>query len=863
MPPTVPGQPQDGTPSIETASQLPLTYVGADDRVSIGIDKDGNTQGELMGVFARNGKHAVVAQLWWNHGGAGGFQADYNWLFGMTPDEARANPDKATVAKFSFGMNQDEFKNRQAALGLAIERKQFFLNAYLATKASSSRDIGSISGTTQSEQDGTDDTGNFTQTFLTTTTTQLLSHPYNYSAGVHGGHFSDALGARFNAGADYDSGNQGVHETRASIGIDKYIGTRGWSVSGLAEHARQKDPLLGDHGDNRWWLTLRYEFGGSGAFVPTDKVGDTAWIMRALGNPVTTTPHTLRTYVSHGTITQHTVPGAKQYTAHRPVARNDSASVAANSSNNAIAVLANDSDADGNPISITAVTQPAHGTAQIAGSQIDYTPAPNYVGTDSFTYTISDNKGLSAMASVAIAIVANAPPVARDDDATTAFGTPIAINVLANDTDPNGYVLSVTAVTNPAHGTAQLAGNAVDYLPMPGFSGTDSFTYTVSDNHGGTATATVTVIVQPPGAPIAVNDSASTAYGTPVTIDVLANDSDPQGYPLGIVSVTNPAHGSAQISGNAIIYTPSASFNGGMDSFNYTVTDGHGNSASATVTVTVSAPGNPVARNDIATTAYKTPVTINVLANDTDPNNLALSISTVSTPANGSTQISGNSIVYTPAATFYGGVDSFSYVISDGHGGTASATVTVTVAPPPPPIAANYNATMQPIVGIAGFSASINVLANDSDPNGFPLTVVSVGAPTKGGYVTNNGNGNLTYAAPTPAPATDSFTYTISNGHGGTATGIVTVQLPTFQITTAVTPNGTGAISPASMTVTYGTIAHFTLTPSTGFLIDSTTTNADAALPGACGGSLSGSMFTTPPITKSCTVTAAFYYPIQ
>ena len=75
----VPQPPGDGTPSVATGS-IPLTYTGGDSRVSIGIDKDGHSQGEFMQVFGNNGEHAIVAQLWWDRGGAGGVQADYNWL---------------------------------------------------------------------------------------------------------------------------------------------------------------------------------------------------------------------------------------------------------------------------------------------------------------------------------------------------------------------------------------------------------------------------------------------------------------------------------------------------------------------------------------------------------------------------------------------------------------------------------------------------------------------------------------------------------------------------------------------------------------------------------------------------------------
>jgi hypothetical protein len=142
--------PQGGGPSLETGT-VPLTYTGGDSRVSVGIDQDGNSQGELMQVFGNNGEHAVVAQLWWGHGGAGGIQADYNWLFGTTLEQARQDPDSITVAKLSFAIDQNAEKDRQANIGLSIERKEFFLNFFLSGKASGARNAGAVSASGQQQ----------------------------------------------------------------------------------------------------------------------------------------------------------------------------------------------------------------------------------------------------------------------------------------------------------------------------------------------------------------------------------------------------------------------------------------------------------------------------------------------------------------------------------------------------------------------------------------------------------------------------------------------------------------------------------------------------------------------------------------
>jgi len=191
----------------------------------------------------------------------------------------------------------------------------------------------------------------------------------------------------------------------------------------------------------------------------------------------------------------------------------------------------------------------------------------------------------------------------------------------------------------------------------------------------------------PPGdtntAPVAVDDTASTTQGTPVTISVLANDSDADGDPLTIASVTRPSNGKAVVNANqTITYTPNSNFSGPTDSFTYTISDGRGGSATAKVSITVSAVNTaPVAVNDTASTTQGTPVTIVVLANDSDADGDRLTVVSVTDLVNGTVVINNDqTITYTPHPSF-SGTDTFTYTISDGHpGGTATATVSITVS---------------------------------------------------------------------------------------------------------------------------------------------------------------------------------------
>lgn len=165
-----------------------------------------------------------------------------------------------------------------------------------------------------------------------------------------------------------------------------------------------------------------------------------------------------------------------------------------------IPVIANDTDADGDTLTLAAVTQGAHGTTSISGGSVLYTPATGYTGADTFTYVVSDGQSGTATGTVTITVLAagtNVAPVAVDDTASVKFDTAKTISVLANDTDANGDTLVVASVTNPAHGTVVInATGTVTYTPAAGYSGSDSFTYVVRDAAGLTDTGAVNITVK-------------------------------------------------------------------------------------------------------------------------------------------------------------------------------------------------------------------------------------------------------------------------------------------------------------------------------------------------------------------------------
>jgi len=388
----------------------------------------------------------------------------------------------------------------------------------------------------------------------------------------------------------------------------------------------------------------------------------------------------------------------------------------------AAGVLSNDTDPDGDTPTVTeynvggnsvTVGNPlilTEGNLTIAadGSYI-FDPAPDFNGpVPAVTYTISDGNGGEASSTLTITVdPVNDAPVAEDDSQSTPMNTPVAVPVLNNDHDPeDGDLIILDVNTTGTDGTVVWDENGtVIFTPDTDFIGITTFTYTIDDGNGGTDTATVTITVTDPTDPsnnavTAVADSATTQLDTDVDIPVLINDYDPESDEFHLTSVvTQPLNGTATINDNGtvgdpsddyITYEPNTGFVGN-DTFEYEITDANGNRDIAIVTVSVvdsAADPLPNAVADAAITDQDTPVTIDVLDNDTHPNvGEDLNITGFTQPANGVVTLDdggtpGNpnddQLIYTPNPGFYG-YDTFMYTITDSSGDTALAAVTVTV----------------------------------------------------------------------------------------------------------------------------------------------------------------------------------------
>ena len=270
-----------------------------------------------------------------------------------------------------------------------------------------------------------------------------------------------------------------------------------------------------------------------------------------------------------------------------PVANDDEATLAEDGEV-LVEVRSNDSGGD-DPVVISEVSAPQHGSAVIDGDHVRYTPAADYSGADSFTYTLRDRNGDTSTATVSLTVTpVNDTPAANVDMFTIAedSGTNV-LAVLANDTGLGDGPITFPIVTNPSNGTLEIVGGELRYTPVANFSGTDVFTYTIRDLDGQQANTAVFVTVTPANdAPLARADTFTVPSGQSSELDVLQNDADPDGNSVTLISVTQPQFGSVEIAAGKILFNapPGSS---GLATFTYVISDGQGASSTGTVQLNV------------------------------------------------------------------------------------------------------------------------------------------------------------------------------------------------------------------------------------------------------------------------------------
>ena len=346
-------------------------------------------------------------------------------------------------------------------------------------------------------------------------------------------------------------------------------------------------------------------------------------------------------------------------------------------------VITNDTDGDGDTLSLTAVTTDGSGTVAVNadGLSVDYTPAANFNGTETITYTVSDG-ALTSTGTFTITVTAvNDTPVAVDDVLTVDEDAALtSANVITNDSDVDGDTLSLVSFAYSGEGIVAINadGLSVDYTPAANFNGTEIIGYKVSDGtatSGGTLFITVNAVND---TPVAVDDALTVDEDAALTsTNVVTNDSDVDGDTLSLTAVTTDGSGTVAVNadGLSVDYTPFANFNG-TETITYTVSDG-ALTSTGTFTITVTAVNDtPVAKEQSVTTEQEVSLDIVLEGSDIDGDELTYSI--VDNPANGSITIDKSNVNYNPNTGYFGD-DLFTFKVNDGIIDSEKVTVSISV----------------------------------------------------------------------------------------------------------------------------------------------------------------------------------------
>lgn len=645
-------------PPLTGDAMIPVTYVGANARVSLGVNEHGDVLGEVLGILGKTDEHAWLGQLWLGQGGAGGVQVDYHWLRGGS-DAAIEHPENASVMKVFGAVDQNAWKDRKVSLGAGWEKNDFSIDGYLMHATSGSRLAGTTLTTDVTQITGSDATGDYTQTQTIDTLTQAFEHPYDNGVGLRFGKYFDEPLLRVRGGVDYERGKYSSDQWTLSFGLDKYIANTGFSVSVLGEALRKSGDFENDKNDTRGWLLLRYDIGQNyrardpfkmvqverraadvapapaapqvvrnevkldgDAFFNFDHSDLRPDAVAALDELIAKLKSSSR--VSRVNVIGHTdsvgpvvynqklserrAASAKRYLAAHGI---DADQIDTHGAGELDPSYPNDTRANRQKnrrvdiefLSIEETTTPA-ATPVPATPGIEWVkepvkappawieralrnPAEHKRTVDVYRFEKS-----TSTTTVGPRQYTNHPPVAQDDNATVGENsTANAIAVLVNDSDPDGDTLTVTSVTPPTHGSAASSGSGVTYTPAPDYLGPDSFTYSISDGHGGSATATVHITVSTPNhPPVAGSLSVRVLKGDSIDIPVLQAASDPDGDVLTVTSINHngpiPTNIVTLNADNTVTYQ---SIHGwfGQDFFEYTVSDGHGGTATGTIQVYV------------------------------------------------------------------------------------------------------------------------------------------------------------------------------------------------------------------------------------------------------------------------------------
>ncbi|TDR23186.1 Ig-like domain-containing protein [Marinicella litoralis] len=742
---------QEQTSVSGSEDQINFAYAGDDTRFGIGIDNEGELIGDFLKSFNTNWNSNWMGEVWLSDG-AGGLKLDYHKLSGASiKGDLINNEENVRIWKYFAAVDQNTFDDRKFTVGFGSEARDKFWNVNLSSAITGSRLVNQASSSVTSDIFGQLDNRDFRQSQTIETIIRNYEHPYDWGLGGRIGKFFENQMVRLTGGLDYEQGDFSSDQLTGSINLEKYFKNTGHSLALSVEQIEKSGDFETDKSDTRANLMYRYDFGQS--YLPTT-VDEEVQVLDE--------DRLKQLKLENRQLIQNQV---------------DLSSMAFFDLDKA--EIRSDAAAELKSLVEQIKTTELASSINIVGHTCD-------IASEAYNLDLSKRRANSAKAFFADhginadiiqtngmgesqpAYDNNGPDQAKNRRVEITFLTIeneyVEVDIADEDLPMKWVKRKVDA---PAAWINRALRNPAQHKRT-----VDVYKYQETETN-----TTLGEVIFLNAEPVANDDGITIDRNSSGTvIDVLSNDNDEdEDDTLSIESTSPASFGTVVNNGTAITYTPIQGFIG-TDTFTYTITDGEGGSDTATVTITVNNVA-PIANNDSAMAQIGIPVVINFLSNDSDPDgddaDLELVDITNQTPGilySGSVDGGTITFVFEPGFT---GVTDFTYTIQDSDGATASATITVTVNDPnEAPIAVNdhYFTTINR-------STTINLLSNDSDPDGDMITLVSVNTEGSLGTVIDiNADGTVTYVPPADWCGLDSFTYTITDGTQQ-STATVTIQI--------------------------------------------------------------------------------------
>ncbi len=621
----------------------------------------------------------------------------------------------SAVNKVFIAVDQGDKDLRKATLGGGQEYEKWFWNTYLSKGLSGAR-LGAVTNiATTVTQSGVDAGRPFEEDVTTTVTSRVFTRPYDWGVGARAGHFYEPSLIRLTAGLDYEWGKFSSRQWTGTLTAEKFFANSPISVAISGELFRRSGDFEGRRNDQRGMIMLRYELGAPQSSFRSNKVTRMVSATERVPDPAWRAPAAAGNVPGTATAGMPVEPTTRM---EKRVTRNN----------------ANDAqetyfDLSSSKLKPAAFKELDALVGRIAAQRPYVELKVNVVGHTCPTGSDRNNVRLSNKRAEVV----------------------------------KAYLVS-KGVPSELVTTSGQAGRSPKYPEVKGQSfrnrRVDTDVLIVKEKTEDVrVTVPATAAATPPNT-VGMSGSPATAAVAPM-IERQVQREVVEDVPNNWMSraLHNPAQHKTAVDTYRWVETNSAKSTGPRRFLNR----------------------GPLAVNDAYTIECNAPVTFNVLANDSDPDSDTLTITGVSTPGKGTTSITAGRVTYTPAASScVGAVDSFTYTINDGKGGMATATVAVTINASVVVVPLNNAPVAVNDVFIVPCRNSLvlDVLGNDSDKDGDALTITSVTQPSKAGIAIGANGKTLTYNPSGVCFIDDTFTYTISDGKGGTATASVTLIDP-------------------------------------------------------------------------------------